>query len=78
MRALSGGGVLSPADVVVHAWRKFPFLDPDLPAQLLAPGWPRERAHDLFVSRHERWRVKATEYFAALEGELDVGEERAA
>jgi phenylacetic acid degradation operon negative regulatory protein len=64
--------------LLVHAWRKFPFLDPDLPAPVLAPDWPRERAHELFVSRHERWREKAMEYFAELEGELTVGEERAA
>jgi phenylacetic acid degradation operon negative regulatory protein len=78
VRALSVEACFRQQTLLVHAWRKFPFLDPDLPAQLLPPGWPRERAHDLFVSRHERWRVKATEYFAQLEGELDVGEERAA
>ena len=31
--------------LLVHAWRKFPFLDPDLPPQLLPERWPRERAH---------------------------------
>ena len=64
--------------LLVHAWRKFPFLDPDLPAALLPASWPRARAHDLFAGRHERWRVRAGEYFAQLEGEPDVGEERAA
>jgi phenylacetic acid degradation operon negative regulatory protein len=64
--------------LLVHAWRKFPFLDPDLPAAVWAADWPRERAHELFVSRHERWREKAMEYFAELEAGLTVGEERAA
>jgi phenylacetic acid degradation operon negative regulatory protein len=64
--------------LLVHAWRKFPFLDPDLPAELLGAGWPREHAHELFVSRHERWRTKAFEYFASLEGELELAERRAA
>jgi phenylacetic acid degradation operon negative regulatory protein len=53
--------------LLVHAWRKFPFLDPDLPAELLPAGWPRRRAHDLFAGRHERWQAPASEYFAELE-----------
>jgi phenylacetic acid degradation operon negative regulatory protein len=53
--------------LLVHAWRKFPFLDPDLPAELLPAGWPRRRAYDLFSGRHERWRAAASEYFERLE-----------
>lgn len=56
--------------LLVHAWRKFPFLDPDLPARLLPSRWPRERAHALFVDRHERWRPAATAYFEQLEAKL--------
>ena len=40
---------------LVHEWRKFPFLDPDLPADMLPAGWPRKRAHDLFRERHAQW-----------------------
>jgi phenylacetic acid degradation operon negative regulatory protein len=78
VRALSAEACFRQQTLLVHAWRRFPFLDPDLPAELLPAGWPRERAHALFVSRHERWRGRATEHFAQLEGDLDVGEERAA
>ena len=53
---------------MVHAWRKFPFLDPDLPGELLPARWPRARAHALFHERHERWDAAAREYFAALDG----------
>ena len=35
---------------LVHEWRRFPFLDPDLPADMLPARWPRRRAHDLFAS----------------------------
>jgi phenylacetic acid degradation operon negative regulatory protein len=56
--------------LLVHAWRKFPFLDPDLPAELLPQGWPRKRAHELFVDRHGRWRPVARAYFEELEAEL--------
>ena len=53
--------------LLVHAWRKFPFLDPDLPAELLSSGWPRRRAHELFVDRHARWESPARVYFDELE-----------
>jgi phenylacetic acid degradation operon negative regulatory protein len=53
--------------LLVHAWRKFPFLDPDLPAELLPAGWPRRRALELFASRHARWSQPAQDYFASLE-----------
>src|SRR5919204_491311 len=53
---------------LVHEWRKFPFLDPDLPDDMLPPGWPRRRAHDLFQERHRQWHAAAQEHFRALEG----------
>lgn len=64
--------------LLVHAWRRFPFLDPDLPPALLPADWPRERAHRLFVDRHERWRSAARAHFEALESGLDAAEARAA
>lgn len=53
--------------LLVHAWRKFPFLDPDLPDGLLPSRWPRRRAHELFTSRHERWQPAALAHFDELE-----------
>lgn len=58
--------------LLVHAWRKFPFLDPDLPPRLLPSRWPRERAHALFLSRHERWRPRALEFFEQLDGGREI------
>jgi phenylacetic acid degradation operon negative regulatory protein len=78
VRALTPEACFRQQTLLVHAWRKFPFLDPDLPAELLPADWPRRKAHELFITRHERWRAKALEYFAALEGELALAEERAA
>jgi phenylacetic acid degradation operon negative regulatory protein len=78
VRALTPEACFRQQTLLVHAWRKFPFLDPDLPAELLGDGWPRQRAHELFASRHERWRERAEEYFAQLEAELEPMEERAA
>lgn len=53
--------------LLVHAWRRFPFLDPDLPARLLPRGWPRDRAHALFIDRHSRWATGARAFFEQLE-----------
>jgi phenylacetic acid degradation operon negative regulatory protein len=38
---------------VMDTWRRFPRLDPDLPARLLPDGWPRMRARDLFLEVYE-------------------------
>jgi phenylacetic acid degradation operon negative regulatory protein len=58
---------------LVHAWRKFPFLDPDLPEAMLAPDWPRSRAHAIFQDRHASWHATAQEYFRSLEGSNHFG-----
>jgi phenylacetic acid degradation operon negative regulatory protein len=63
--------------LLVHAWRKFPFLDPDLPAELLAVGWPRARAQALFADRHQRWGEGARSYFRSVEDELGVNAQAA-
>jgi phenylacetic acid degradation operon negative regulatory protein len=61
--------VFAAQTMLVHEWRKFPFLDPDLPAEMLPAGWPRERAHELFTDRHEAWSAIARDYFGSLEAE---------
>jgi phenylacetic acid degradation operon negative regulatory protein len=63
---------------LVHEWRKFPFLDPDLPDDLLPARWPRRRAHDLFHERHGRWDDDARAWFAGLEGQPVARENRPA
>lgn len=40
---------------LVHAWRKFPALDPALPRELLPAGWTGAMAARLFADRHEEW-----------------------
>ena len=52
----------APADVLVrqielvHAWRRFPSIDPALPRELLPARWTGTRAALLFAERHESWR----------------------
>lgn len=44
---------------MVQEWRRFPFLDPDLPAELLDHDWPGPRAAAAFHDRHTRWHRDA-------------------
>jgi phenylacetic acid degradation operon negative regulatory protein len=54
-----GDAVLLAQTRLVHEWRRFPFLDPRLPYDLLPPGWSGTRAAALFQSRHESWNEGA-------------------
>jgi phenylacetic acid degradation operon negative regulatory protein len=80
LRPKTPEAVFRAQTLLVHAWRKFPFLDPDLPAELLPAGWPLKRAHDVFHERHGRWHEAAQDYFRSLEtlGEAAAGRRRAA
>jgi phenylacetic acid degradation operon negative regulatory protein len=51
---------------LVQEWRRFPFLDPALPAQLLAPSWPGPAAADLFHRRHDEWHADAQAHWEHL------------
>ncbi len=42
---------------LVHAWRRFPSLDPALPRELLPARWSGIEAAELFAERHEQWRA---------------------
>jgi phenylacetic acid degradation operon negative regulatory protein len=63
---------------LVHTWRKFPFLDPDLPQEMLPERWPRTRAHQVFVERHAEWQGPAQAYFGSLERLVGAPADRAA
>ena len=44
---------------LVHSWRRFPWIDPALPAELLPPRWSGGRAAQLFARLHSRWATAA-------------------
>ena len=44
---------------MVQEWRRFPFLDPGLPRELLDHDWPGPRAAAAFHDRHDRWHRRA-------------------
>ena len=78
VRPSSGETYFRMQTLLVHAWRKFPFLDPDLPAELLPGGWPRRRAFELFDRCHSAWSDPAQEWFDSLESGRPVRAARAA
>jgi phenylacetic acid degradation operon negative regulatory protein len=49
------------ADLIglVHAWRRFPWVDPVLPPELLPQPWRGTRAAALFHERHDAWSAAA-------------------
>jgi phenylacetic acid degradation operon negative regulatory protein len=44
---------------LVHAWRRFPWIDPALPDELLPRPWSGAAAARLFARRHARWSAAA-------------------
>lgn len=65
----TGADFLVAQTRLVHAWRRFPFLDPQLPADLLPGGWAGTTAARLFESRHEAWQREAQRYWETLVAE---------
>jgi phenylacetic acid degradation operon negative regulatory protein len=54
---------------LVQAWRRFPFLDPDLPRELLDHDWPGPRAATVFHERHAQWHRQAQQEWDRLQAE---------
>lgn len=52
---------------LVHAWRRFPFTDPEIPPRLLPDRWPGQRAKDLFDARHRAWAPGANAWYETVE-----------
>jgi len=51
---------------LVHEWRRFPFLDPQLPTDLLPSKWIGKRAAALFQELHARWHQPAQRHWRHL------------
>ena len=69
VRALSAEACFRQQTLLVHAWRRFPFLDPGLPARLLPRDWSGAKAAGLFHTRHADWHPAAQRHWEHLTGE---------
>ena len=65
----TGEAALRAQTRLVHEWRRFPFLDPRLPAQLLPENWSGAKAADLFHARHADWHPTAQRQWERLTGD---------
>jgi phenylacetic acid degradation operon negative regulatory protein len=54
-----GGDPMVRTVQLVHAWRRFPRLDPALPTTLLPARWSGERAAKIFARRRAEWHTAA-------------------
>jgi phenylacetic acid degradation operon negative regulatory protein len=69
-RRVSVAGEAFVAQVeLVQEWRRFPFLDPDLPRELLDHDWPGPRAAAIFHDRHAQWHRQAQQEWDRLQAE---------
>ncbi|MFD9890770.1 PaaX family transcriptional regulator C-terminal domain-containing protein [Amycolatopsis sp. NPDC059027] len=66
LRPSGGRAVLRAQTELVHEWRRFPYLDPRLPAELLPTRWCGAQAADLFHHKHVDWRPDAQHYWDVL------------
>jgi phenylacetic acid degradation operon negative regulatory protein len=53
---------------LVHAWRRFPSIDPALPDELLPPQWSGARAAKLFKRQHAAWSEAAQAEWQRISG----------
>jgi hypothetical protein len=68
--ASNNGDAAAFADYVraLTDWRRLPFLDPGLPAELLPPGWPGARATEVFGALRARLAGPARAHVLAVTG----------
>lgn len=57
--------------MLVHRWRRFPFLDPELPAALLPADWPGGDAVDEFRSRRDALTPVTARWWAGTEARYE-------
>lgn len=62
----SGEAVMYLQTRLVHEWRRFPFLDPQLPLRLLPDNWSGIKAAQLFHDKHNEWRQAAQDHWSTL------------
>lgn len=52
---------------LVQDWRRFPYVDPDLPKQFLPAAWPGFEATRVFRDRYNAWKARSTRHWRRLE-----------
>jgi phenylacetic acid degradation operon negative regulatory protein len=68
--SLRGDEAAAALTTIVHRWRRFPFIDPDLPGDLLPDDWPGPRAARRFADLRDALRPEAFGWWADTERAL--------
>jgi phenylacetic acid degradation operon negative regulatory protein len=68
LRPADDPGTFAAHTRLVQEWRRFPFLDPGLPAALLPDDWSGSQAFTLFHERHDTWRPVADRQWKVMSG----------
>jgi phenylacetic acid degradation operon negative regulatory protein len=63
---IADGEALVLRTALIDVWRRFPALDPELPAELLPPDWPAARARAVFTEIYDDLGPRATRRFREL------------
>ncbi len=58
--------------LLVHRWRRFPFLDPELPTELLPDGWLGARAAELFADTRAELIDASAAWWSASEARFSI------
>jgi len=72
LKRLQAGENVEPSECfverfnLIHEYRRLPYLDPDLPQELLPENWLRPQAAALFDEYHGLLTEKANEYFDSV------------
>ncbi|GAB90807.1 PaaX family transcriptional regulator [Gordonia rhizosphera] len=67
-RGMAGRDALIERMRLIQDYRRYPFRDPDLPEELLPPGWRGRLAHEVFVEAHELLREPAEDLVVSTIG----------
>ncbi len=71
-RVLGNGDDLDPSQyfvrrfTLIHEYRRFPYLDPELPSELLPSDWCGTQAAKLFKDYHDLLAEKANAFFLSI------------
>jgi phenylacetic acid degradation operon negative regulatory protein len=63
---ISGPAAVQARTEIMDAYRKFPFVDPELPVDLMPASWPRAQARDVFVAVYDGLAAPAQEHVRTL------------
>jgi phenylacetic acid degradation operon negative regulatory protein len=63
---VTGAAAVRARTEIMDAYRRFPFIDPQLPIELMPTRWPRARAREVFVAAYDGLAEQAQDHVRAV------------